>query len=85
MANPEERNHFTIVVNGEQVTESKRELTFVQVLDLAFPPPRQIPDKEYSITFKHAESKPHNGQLHPGGKVEIKDGTSFDVTPTNKS
>lgn len=85
MANHEEHKHFTIVVNGEKVNESKRELAFVQVLDLAFPPPRKIPDKEYSITFKNAESKPHNGTLHPGGKVEIKNGTSFDVTPTNKS
>lgn len=80
-----EHKHFTIIVNGEQKTESKQKLTFVEVLDLAFPAPRPIPDKDYSITFKNAESKPHNGQLHVGGTVEIKNGTSFDVTPTNKS
>ncbi len=54
--------HFTIIVNGEQKSESKQTLTFVQVLDLAFPRPRPIKDKDYSITFKNAESKPHHGR-----------------------
>ena len=85
MENHKEHKPYTIIVNGEKVTESKSVLTFVEVLNLAFPPPRPIPDKEYSITFKHAKSVPHNGQLHVGSTVEIKDGTSFDVTPTNKS
>jgi len=76
---------YTIIVNGEQVKEPKQTLTFVEVLDIAFPPPRPIPNDDYSITFKNAKSTPHNGQLHPGGTVEIKDGTKFDVTPTNKS
>lgn len=76
---------YTIVVNGEEAKESKQTLTFVEVLNIAFPAPRPAPDKDYSITFKNAESSPHNGQLHLGGTVEIKDGTSFDVTPTNKS
>jgi hypothetical protein len=85
MEDHKEHKKYTIIVNGEQKTESKHVLTFVEVLDLAFPPPRTIPDKDYSITFKHAKSEPHNGHLHLGGTVEIKDGTSFDVTPTNKS
>jgi hypothetical protein len=76
---------YTIIVNGEQKTEPKEVLTFVDVLDLAFPPPRPIPNKDFSITYKNAKSIPHHGQLHPGGKVEIKNGTIFDVTPTNKS
>lgn len=76
---------FTIIVNGEAKKEIKQVLTFVDILDLAFPAPRSIPDKEFSITFKNAESQPRNGQLHPGDTVEIKNGTSFDVTPTNKS
>ena len=85
MENHKEHKHYTIVVNGEQKIVSKEVLTFVEVLDLAFPPPRPIPDKDYGITFKHAKSVPHQGQLHVGGTVEIKDGTSFDVTPTTKS
>jgi hypothetical protein len=85
MENAEEHKHYKIIVNGEEKTESKHVLTFKEVLDLAFPPPRTIPEKDYSITFKNAESKPHNGQLHVGGTVEVKNGTSFDVTPTSKS
>ncbi|HTY11498.1 MAG TPA: multiubiquitin domain-containing protein [Bacteroidota bacterium] len=85
MEDQKKHKEYVIVVNGEQKTVSKQELTFVEVLNEAFPPPRQIPDKDYSITFKDAASEPHQGQLHLGGKVEVKDGTRFDVTPTNKS
>lgn len=85
MEEHKEHKKYRIIVNGEEKIETKEVLTFVEVLDLAFPPPRTIPNDEYSITFKDAKSKPHHGQLHPRGKVEIKDGTRFDVTPTNKS
>jgi hypothetical protein len=54
---------YTIIVNGEQKTEPKEVLTFVDVLDLAFPPPRPIPNKDFSITYKNAKSIPHHGQL----------------------
>jgi hypothetical protein len=84
MEEHKEHKKYTIIVNGEQKTETKEVLTFVEVLNLAFPPPRTIPDKDYSITFKDAK-KPHSGQMHLGSTVEIKDGTRFDVTPTNKS
>ena len=85
--NPHEHHHkeITIIVNGEQKIESRPVLTFVEVLNLAFPPPRPAPEKDYSITFKDAASIPHDGSLNLQAKVEIKDGTKFDVTPTNKS
>ena len=79
------KNEFSIIVNGEQKTETKQTVNFEEVLSLAFPPPRSIPSKDYSITFKNAASMPQNGQLDLGNKVEIKNGTIFDVTPTNKS
>ena len=85
MENDKEQKNFKIVVNGEEEIVSKERLTFAEVLDLAFPPPRTTPDKDYSITYKHAKSVPHHGQLHLGGVVEVKNGTSFDVTPTTKS
>jgi Multiubiquitin len=78
-------NEFTLIVNGEEVKEPNQVLTFVEVLNLAFPSPRPVPDSDYSITFKNASSTPRNGQLNPGGSVEVKNGTHFDVTPTNRS
>lgn len=81
----EKKQEYNIIVNGEPKNESKKELNFAEILNIAFPPPRTIPEKDYSITFKGAASEPHQGQLYLGGKVEIMDGTSFDVTPTNKS
>ena len=76
---------YTIIVNLEEKKVTEETLTFVEVLDIAFPPPRTIPNNEYSITFKNAKSHPHSGQLPIGGTVEIKNGTQFDATPTAKS
>lgn len=76
---------YTIIVNGQEMKDVKQTLTFVDVLNLAFPAPRPIPDSDYSITFKNAASSPRKGQLNVGGTVEVRNGTMFDVTPTNKS
>lgn len=85
MADQAVQTKYTIIVNGQEDKEAKKTLTFVEVLNLAFPIPRPIPDTDYSITFKNAASSPRNGQLNPGGSVEVRNGTMFDVTPTNKS
>jgi hypothetical protein len=76
---------YTIIVNGQEVKDAERTLTFVDILDLAFPTPRPVPDTDYSVTFKNAASSPRSGQLNPDGSVEVRNGTMFDVTPTNKS
>jgi hypothetical protein len=76
---------YAIVINGEEKIVHKAEQRFHHILDLAFPPPRPAPDKDYKITYKHAASVPHHGSLHPGEAVEVKNGTNFDVSPTNKS
>ena len=76
---------FKIIVNGRPRSVSGPDVTFEQVVQLAFPDPQPGPNIVFSMTYRHAASKPHSGNLGPGGVVEVKDGTVFNATRTDKS
>jgi hypothetical protein len=73
-----------IIVNARKRTVPGRSITFEQVVQLAFPGSHD-PNVAFSMTYRHAASEPHAGELGPSGKVEIKDGTVFNVTKTIRS
>ena len=75
---------FTIIVNGREKIVDHRELTFDEVVQLAFPGPAS-PDAQFTVTYSRAVKPQREGILHEGGTVTIKQGTIFDVTRTNKS
>lgn len=77
---------ITIIVNGKKKVVTSKELTFDQVVDLYYAPdPRPTGDNwTFTVTFRKAEDKPE-GTLAAGQTVKVKDGTIFDVTPTDKS
>jgi hypothetical protein len=77
---------YEVIVNGTEHTVDTNVLTFDAIVEIAFPGHPVNPDIVFSVTFEHAESKPHQGTLAAGGKVEVKKhGTIFDVTQTNRS
>lgn len=76
---------FEIIVNSRPKHVLGRTHTFEQIVQLAFPGAVPEPNVVYSMTYRHAFSKPHAGELAPGGTVEVKNGTIFNVTKTIKS
>lgn len=76
---------FHIVVNLERKEVDKRDLTFREVVTIAFANPDFGPNVVWTVTFKKAVAPKHEGTLIEGGKVEIKNGTIFNVSKTNKS
>jgi len=77
---------YEIIVNGTEHPVTTEILTFSAIVDIAFPGHPVDPNVIFSMTFEHAESKPHAGTLAEGGQVTVKKrGTIFDVTQTNKS
>jgi len=77
---------ITIFVNGTEESVSKDTLTFDELVDIAFPGHPTDPNIIFSITFEHADSKPHQGTVAQGGSVTVKNkGTTFDVIQTNRS
>lgn len=78
--------HYVIVVNAHPFIVENPEVTFDQVVKLAFPTPPGGLDPEFTVSFEHAKSDPHDGKLAKTGKVTVrKHGTQFDVGHTNRS
>jgi hypothetical protein len=82
---PKEPPTFEIIVNSRPRTVDERRVTFEQIVQLAFPG-QHAPNVEFSMTYRHAASKPPAGELAAGGAVEVKKkGTIFNVTRTVQS
>jgi hypothetical protein len=82
---PKPVTDYEIIVNARPRIVHEQDVTFEQVVELAFPGPHG-PTIMFSMTYRHAESKPHAGELGAGGVVEVKKkGTIFNVTKTDKS
>ena len=68
---------------GKDVTT--KTVSYEQIVTLAFPNPVTGPNIIYTVGYEDGPHKNPSGSLMPGGKVRVKDGMIFDVTPTDKS
>jgi hypothetical protein len=73
-----------IIVNARPRIVTGPHVTFEQIVQLAFPGPHE-PNVVFSMTYRHAASRPQAGELGAGGVVEVKNGTVFNVTRTVQS
>jgi len=76
---------YTIYVNGQEKTVATKTVTYEQIVKLAFPNPIIGQNIIYTVGYEDGPHKNPSGSLMPGGKVYVKDGMIFDVTPTDKS
>jgi len=85
--NPEERlKTVTIIVNGRKKTlPKKEELTFEEVIALAFENPPTGDGIQYTVQYTRGHGNKPAGTLVEGQSVKIKEGMEFDVTSTNRS
>ena len=76
---------YEVIINARPKLFNHQRVTFEEVVTTAFPDVRG-PNIRFSMTYRHAESNPHAGDLGPGGAVEVKPkGTIFNVTKTVQS
>lgn len=75
----------TIIVNGRQKTVTEKELTFDQVVDLAFDDPGRGPMIEFTISYRKGHGNKPEGTLVEGDTLKVKDGMIVNVTRTDKS
>ncbi len=73
-----------IIVNARKRTVKGNVVNFEEIVQLAFPGSHD-PDVAFSMTYRHAASEPHAGELGPGGHVKVKNGTIINVTKTIRS
>jgi Multiubiquitin len=78
------QHEVTIVVNGRQRTVAQKEITFDEVVKLAFDNPPSGENVVFSVTYRRAEGN-KSGTLEEGGEIKVKEGMIFDVTATDKS
>ena len=93
MNNSQENNHeghghnkqYTIIVNGRQKVVTSKELSFDEVVALAFDNPPTGQNIIFTITYRRGEGNKPEGTLVEGETVKIKEGMIFNVTATDKS
>ena len=86
-----DKDTVSIVVNGREriipVKElsSNGEISFKQVVTLAFDPPPSGPDIIFTVSYRKGAGRPPEGTLVAGGRAKVQDGTVFNVSFTDKS
>jgi len=79
-------DYYTIIVNTDPVVVHRDVVTFAELVKIAFPVPPTGQDVEFTVSYEHAKSSPHYGDLPDGGSVTVRHhGTTFDVDHTNRS
>lgn len=81
---PGQEKETTIFVNGREKTVSQRELTFDELVVLAFGPPNSD-TSVYTVTYQKGPDHKEKGSLVQGESVKLKSGMIFNVVRTDKS
>ena len=74
----------TIIVNAQKKTTIEKDLSFDEIVELAYPGGPRGGDWVYTVTYRRAHGN-KSGTLVAGESLKIKDGMVFDVTQTDKS
>ena len=74
-----------IIVNTRTKVVTKKELTFMEVVQLAFDPVPTGENIVFTITYRKGEGNKPEGTLVEGETVKVKDGMIFNVEYTDKS
>jgi len=83
----EQKNNkdFTVIVNGRPKVVTQKELTFDEVVALAFDSPPTGQNIVFTVTYRRGEGNKPEGTMVEGETVKIKEGMIFNVTATDKS
>ena len=78
---------FTIIINGRPtpVPRERDELSFDELVDLAFDDPARGPQIVFTITFREAGGRVPEGELDEGEQLKVRNGTIVNVTRTDQS
>ena len=74
-----------IIVDGTPHVVATDEVTFDEVVTLAYPDGGRGNLITYTVTFYDGGGRPPEGALAEGEKAKVKDGTVFNVTRTDRS
>lgn len=81
----EVKKKVTIIVNGTPHQTEKDDISYNEVVTLAFPDFPQHPERTYSVTYERGQGNKPAGILSPGGSVKVKNEMEFHVKHTGQS
>lgn len=79
-----EKRPITIIVNARKKTVPGPEVTFEQIVGLAFDTPPGGDNLTITVAYRKGEGG-REGTLRPGESIKVKEGMIFDVSATNRS
>ena len=82
---PEQAKEITIYVNGTEKLVIGKEISFDQLVALAYNPIPSGPNILFTISYEEGPRENREGSLKAGISVYIKKGMIFNVTTTDKS
>lgn len=81
---PGQNKEYKIIVNAREHIWKEKEITFDQIIILAFGSISNDPNVSYTVTFKRGHGN-KEGSMVKGDSEKIKEGMIFNATQTNKS
>lgn len=75
----------TVIVNGTPKEVAKEDLTYDEVVRLAFETPPYGENTLFSVSYVRGHGNKPEGVLAPGQSLKVKDGMIIDVTATDRS
>ncbi len=85
MTNADPEKTFDIIVNGTHFHVPNDEVSFDEVVDLAYPDGGRGPLIKYTVNYYNGAGPLPEGKLIQGEGAKVKDGTVFNVTRTDRS
>ncbi|MET0076224.1 MAG: multiubiquitin domain-containing protein [Candidatus Thiodiazotropha lotti] len=74
---------YDIIVNGRPKVVFDHKLTYLEIVQLAYPGEQPSDGVVFTVTFSNPHGK--DGSMVEGDKVNVKDGIIFNVRKTDKS
>ena len=75
----------SIIVNGRPKEVTQKELSFAEIVALAFAQPPAGANTLFTVTYRRAQGNKPEGSLIAGESVRVKEGMIINVTATDKS
>ena len=82
---PGQKKEHNIIVNGKPRVFQGREISYNEVISLAYGSEPSNLSKAYSVTYKRGEGNKPEGSMDVGDIVKVKEGMIFNATATDKS
>lgn len=86
-ASEDHRGHeYAIIVDGQKRVVASDIVSYVQVVEVAYPGQSGNPQYTFTVTYRNAAGDKRDGMLVSGQTVQVKrEGTVFNVTRTTRS